>query len=449
MRHSAVLPAARRHLPYSAPANSLPWSARWLALAPLLAILVLMQVIHSDATYLGDLKPGGGDSSPLRMLAFGATYLWAAFTCARQLSDATALLRRAWVYLLGVGFGLVSMLWSDYPRNILIDAAHALGILLVCIAATIGTEGSLNRLCRSLNVFFALFLSLCVLVALVEPDVGQWPNGRWRGITYAPNSLGLSALLGIWSATVILVDSPRRSTFSALACLGVGAVCLAGSNSVTSLILSALIVVATPLIATLLRRDAIGAVFLGLGLLYLMGIAFFGLYVLYPEVFSIERFLSGLGRDATLTGRTAIWSEALAAFHERPTLGWSFDGLRTLHTGRYAHLPTQMHSGYVHILVLGGLVGAGIVALLVAQVTARTLWVVRVDPLAAAAALVALLAVLGHNVTEASFYRHGHLMWLFFILILTHAGAPRVPRMRRRGSGKSRCRVGAGPVRVL
>lgn len=72
--------------------------------------------------------------------------------------------------------------------------------------------------------------------------------------------------------------------------------------------------------------------------------------------------LSALGRDATLTGRTRIWSWGIRAWEQRPILGWGFNGY--LNSSESATMKSSLnynaphfHQAYVQTAVDLGAVG--------------------------------------------------------------------------------------------
>jgi exopolysaccharide production protein ExoQ len=72
-------------------------------------------------------------------------------------------------------------------------------------------------------------------------------------------------------------------------------------------------------------------------------------------------FVSAVGRDATLTGRTAIWASLLPIAMQRPFLGRGFGGFWT--TSTRTAFATHAHSGYLEVLLGLGFLGLLIVSI--------------------------------------------------------------------------------------
>ena len=74
-----------------------------------------------------------------------------------------------------------------------------------------------------------------------------------------------------------------------------------------------------------------------------------------------EFFISNLGRDTTLTGRTDLWAE-LVGMAQNPLIGtgydsfWLGDRMEKI-WGQFMWKPTQSHNGYLEIFLELGLIG--------------------------------------------------------------------------------------------
>ena len=135
---------------------------------------------------------------------------------------------------------------------------------------------------------------------------------------------------------------------------------------------------------------------------------------LYTELLEL------VGRDATLTDRTELWSDALAL---QPN-AWLGAGFESFWLGpRLDHLwerwwwhPNQAHNGYIETYLNQGVLGSFL--LLGALVSAfRTISAsLRADFDFAQFRLAMLLAILAFNFTEASF-KAVHFIWTMFYVV--------------------------------
>ena len=65
----------------------------------------------------------------------------------------------------------------------------------------------------------------------------------------------------------------------------------------------------------------------------------------------------GLGKDATLTGRTDLWEIGLEAVAEKVWFGWGYDGHYTVLSTREYFVPfVHYHNGFLDSTIAGGVV---------------------------------------------------------------------------------------------
>lgn len=179
----------------------------------------------------------------------------------------------------------------------------------------------------SLEEQFTLFVYAILLAALVSlvfiflvPSVGVHDfrsehAGAWKGIFFQKNAFGIFTALAF--AHIFLLG--QRWGIWRYVMMGILLVAVIGSTSVTALVLC---------IGTLL-------VLPGLRVLRLHHTILVGLFlILVPIAVAILLLIAGnfgfiaeaLGRDATLTGRTQLWSASLTLIGERPLFGWGLRG---------------------------------------------------------------------------------------------------------------------------
>jgi O-antigen ligase len=146
--------------------------------------------------------------------------------------------------------------------------------------------------------------------------------------------------------------------------------------------------------------------------------------------------LAGMGRDATLTGRTEIWKDVLS-MAGNPIIGTGFEsfwlGERADRMWKifYFH-PTQAHNGYIEIYLELGWVGIALMALIIINGCRNAVAMRRWDPIMARIRLTYIVIGLAYNMTEAGF-RMMTLTWFFFLLSVVS-----VPKLLRRSSNLHR-----------
>ncbi len=102
-----------------------------------------------------------------------------------------------------------------------------------------------------------------------------------------------------------------------------------------------------------------------------------------------DTFFALLGKDATLTGRTEIWSGIMQQMSEHPWRGFgygavwddpSFTGPKAW-IGYQAHfIPADAHSGWLELYIALGLGGVILFALFLLQIWAQSFWAAYTSP---------------------------------------------------------------------
>jgi exopolysaccharide production protein ExoQ len=138
--------------------------------------------------------------------------------------------------------------------------------------------------------------------------------------------------------------------------------------------------------------------------------------------------LKAVGRDATLTGRTDVWKDALAV-DTSPILGAGFE---TFWLGAPLNQPgstrswhvNEAHNGYLEVYLNLGLIGVMLLAAVIVTGYRNALAWLRREPEAGSLMLAFFVVELVYSFTEAGF-RMLNLVWIFFML-----AALAVPRSR-------------------
>jgi exopolysaccharide production protein ExoQ len=138
--------------------------------------------------------------------------------------------------------------------------------------------------------------------------------------------------------------------------------------------------------------------------------------------------LEEMGRNVTLTGRTAIWQAALS-LAESPVVGTGFEsfwiGPRYEHmaelTGMYLN---QAHNGFLEIYLNLGWIGIALLALVLITAYRRVVTGVRWATPASSLRLAFFMIAISENFTEASFGMAG-AVWIGFLV--TTMAVPEVP----------------------
>jgi len=161
------------------------------------------------------------------------------------------------------------------------------------------------------------------------------------------------------------------------------------------------------------------------GLMHALIIAVLGfsIYALFFQ--SSGALIEGLGRDATMSGRTVGWpiilsyasNDLIGAGYESFWLGPRLQKLWEEFPG----LPIgEAHNGYIEIFLILGWIGVVLLGILIATGYRNVLGAYRRDPTVGSLRIAFFLAAVVTGFTEAAF-RMMSLTWFVFVLATTGA----------------------------
>lgn len=419
--------------------SSIATSGRNLTIA--LSVWPLVLAVLGNSWYFSKFVTGshalsqGSDGDVFRQLIFGFSYLLAGLSFAKNANRLLPIFLKQPLHLLLLGLALSSVFWSDAPGKVLVNLVHLVGALLIgCVSGALLTETPV-RFFRALGLLFGITLVVSIALASLLPSYGQMlidERSRWVGVGTHPNQLGVSGTVSVWIAlSLYQIRSGFRDTLLAGVLLFLGLIAVIGANSITSLL-----GVIAILVWSLFMRTAVtgGTALIRMTLvLFATTVAIVSLAVAAPELLRLDAVFGVFGRSGNLTGRTDLWALAIEAITQRPLLGWGFDS--NVSVSRAVGLQFgQFHNGYLDLAVRGGLLGLMLVIGMAVHGLIRGLQVWEKSRYLALTSLSMLLFILVHNVTEASFARPTHQLWLFFVVGTTalsiKSGAH--PRLRQR-----------------
>jgi exopolysaccharide production protein ExoQ len=346
------------------------------------------------------------------------------------------LLRRNCPILLLFGFAALSIFWSDFPFVTFKRWTKGIGdVEMVFIVLT--DADALGATKRLLSRVGLLLVPLSVLYCKYYPAIGRLMTRSWAntyvGVTTQKNTLGwLCLLLGLgflWRIRAVFRD--RKDSKRSLRILAYGLILgmilwlLQMSDSMTSF--SSFIVVGTVMILAsqpkLLRKRVAVHVLVAAAI----GIPLFALF------FDLSGSLvADLGRDPTLTGRTAIWSDVLRMPFNR-LVGAGYEsfwlGDRLLWLRAMAGFDVnEAHNGYLEIFLNLGWMGVGLLTVVIVTGYRKVIAALRASSDAGSLYLACFLAVLLASLTEAGF-RTMSLTWIFFLFSIVAASKTPVPEI--------------------
>jgi O-antigen ligase len=325
-----------------------------------------------------------------------------------------------------LAFSLLSITWSDFPivafKRWFRDLGNYFMILVVLSdpRPLQATRTLLRRLCY-------LVIPLCILLFKYFPEMSRsWDP--WTGValnsgaTTSKNMLGVACLISglffFWDTVVLWADRGKPRTKQVVlvnaAFLAMTLWLLRASHSATSelcLALGWMVILAAHSHLfqrwPLLLKAMVPAGFL----LYL--------YLAFGLGYNAE-LTAAVGRNATLSDRTLIWS-LLLSMQNHPVIGTGYEsfwlGPRLLSIWEQYGAINEAHNGYIEVYLNLGAIG---LCLLVAFLIG-SYWTIckKLRPLSRFGSLaLAIWAVfVFHNLTEADF--RGGPLWLALLLAAT------------------------------
>ena len=272
-------------------------------------------------------------------------------------------------------FVMASIIWSTDPslsfrRAVAVVMTTGFGLLL---AARYDWRDFLTLTGGSMLVLALASLLTCLLVPSFGVAQGEIHYGAWKGLWYEKNTLGAHmARASLVFGFLAMVDRQRRWVWAGG--LGLAAFLVLMSTSKTSL-LGMLLGLGVLTLGALIKRGAVSAA------VWIWAASVVGIALVAGIVFAPDVFLGLIGRDASLTGRTDIWSALERAIAERPWLGYGYGAFwapdsaaaQMVRDAVRWDAPTA-HNGWLETWLSVGVVGVGLFAISFVSSSIRALW---------------------------------------------------------------------------
>ena len=332
------------------------------------------------------------------------------------------------VGLLGLfcGWMWLSTLWATFGQHTIVEATT------LCVTFLTGVY-----LARS----FSLLEQLILVVVAMQPGLlwsryaiaNGWSNsvdqnGNWVGIYFNRNSLAPVAMVSCLAASALLwIVVMRRGKKLPITLIAIlvdvilfGAVMLFHSRSNTSIggaVVFAAVWAFWTVVRSLVRRKQITGE--SLQRLVYPGFIFGAALLTWATVRLQSVVLSFFGETIDFNGRSAIWNYSWTGFLDRPLIGWGWmSAWRTppfLHRDLWWSFTNTgwSHSGYMDVLLGGGLVAAVLFV-------GAFLWGIyrhlgHATKETAAQWTPAIMFFVLATATQESFFTGNHFLWLLFV----------------------------------
>jgi exopolysaccharide production protein ExoQ len=333
-------------------------------------------------------------------------------------------IRANWPMVMFFGYCLVSIVWSDFPDVAIKRWFKAIGdVVMVLIVLT--DRSPLAALKAILARMGYILLTLSVLFIKYYPEIGR-SYGPWGGsadyvgVATSKNTLGILCLAfgvaAFWRLLIAYRNPGLKGRMRHMAAQVIVLLMvvwlLKTTNALTS---TATLIMASVLLMIMTsragyRRPAIIHVLVASMLAVSIAVVFLQVS---PGT------LEALGRNSTLTDRTAIWAEALSLVRN-PILGTGFEsfwlGPRLEEIwARFWFMPHQAHNGYLEIYLNLGWVGIALLGVVIVTGYKTVFRAWRQNPTTGSIRLAFFFMGLIFNFTEAAFFRMQAPAWIFFM----------------------------------
>ena len=325
----------------------------------------------------------------------------------------------------------LSSIWSDFPDVSFKRWFRAVGdLIMVLIVLT--DPNWYQALKRLLTRVGFLVIPLSALFIRYFPELGRaYSRGgqpSWTGVGTDKNALGIICAVFGLAAVYFFVElyhqQSDRATFRRKIAYGIviplAFYLLWQSNSATAFACSALggaVLVLTRIFAWA-RKPAFLHLSVSLALLVPFSAMFLGIG---------SGLVENLGRNATFTGRTAIWHNALSMVRN-PLVGEGFEsfwlGHRLTDMENAIHQGVnQAHNGYIEVYLNLGWIGLTFLAVLLISAYRRATAAARDQTPAGSLRLAYFVVAVTYNFSEGGF-KMMHPAWIGLLVALAIPTAP-------------------------
>lgn len=386
------------------------------------AFVILLLVFASAMNVLFPALNSGVDrvdsssGSLLNQVSWIIMLLLSMHLCTRNFSKVILLMKSTTSLMVLLLLIILSITWSDHTfisfRRVIL-ALIVVFTLLVAVASVRDVKQVM------LAIYMVAFVALLLNFLTLVTSIGIGSDGLFKGIHGHKNTAGMVAAFSIIIGIGIRFSLKMKvSKWKNLLFIMAWALILQLSFSKTSIILllfSYLIVFILMKIYRFLKIDFSVCLFM----MFLALFVFFQMYALFLGLDWGELITLIFGDSATLTGRDYIWGFILDKFSDRPLLGYGYGAFWNVGVDsydvdierRFLAMLNQAHNGYLDVLISLGWIGFIAFVWFVLANLKLISSLVKIGNDFRSIALILLLFILMHNLTESSSIRGSHLLW--------------------------------------
>ena len=415
--------------------------------APLADIVAVVASVGLILTYVGFWSApltgyGARSADFLRNFYYPAYLLALILVCLRPERALKGLIRSPLLIALLL-LTAATYFWSIMPE---LTARRIPALAFTTLAGVaLASRWSWRSLTEIIAGTLAVLAILSFLVGALLPQMGRMDEifpGAWRGLWLEKNSMGnvmVKTTVFLLAAGVMAPE--RRKLWFGLAVVPVLLILL--STSKTALVVLVLSLASMGFVAVVKSGPLRAVVATWLAVVFVIGA---GLLI----AMETDTFFALLGKDATLTGRTEIWSGIMQQMAEHPWKGFgygavwddpSFTGPKAW-IGYQAHfMPADAHSGWLELYIALGLGGVILFALFLTQIWAQSLWAAYTSP-GGWLALPLIASFTVTMLTESIAMNWHELRWVIVVALALKLAlgdeptAPSRPHLKRGATGQ-------------
>lgn len=380
-------------------------------------ILAAWMVVASGAgmiLYVGPktaVSPASTSAGPGIDALYALLYLYFGLMILISYRDCLPLLlKEKWIFALWL-WAVASVAWSE---------AH--GVSLRRCVALLGTTAAALFLASRFEpkqqirlvahcIGFTAVISL--VAALLFPEYAIQNTGEWTGVFYQKNVLGHAMALGVFSYTFLALGDRRGRLFNLLMAALCGGLIVMAQSMSAMLVCTTMFVLLRFRNVLLLRARHVVA--------FATAAFVLGVPITIYVIHHMGQILKALGRDPTLTGRTALWDSVLTEIATRPWLGFGYSAFWVTSEGdrvqaQLGFTTNHSHNGYLEVTLGLGLIGAAILFIvLMTNILRGIRQVQHSESIFDFWPLFYLLYAVMDNFTESWLVMTNSLLWMLFV----------------------------------
>lgn len=374
---------------------------------------------------------------------YGPLAIWGLFILIRRKTDWGNIIRKNPFLFFLILYMLTSLFWSSFPLVSFKRWIKSMGTVIMALLVLTSNDrsaaaASIIRWCAYIHIPFSI-----IMIKYFRHIGVNWNDfsgeASWVGLATSKNTLGqiaaISALYFLWDWKNHIGKKVIRliSFIYILMCLYLlkGAENSISMTSVSVFAVGLVLFWGSKWIGNNPQRA--GRFFVVTLVVIWMNLAVMVAHALNP--FSEQSFLGTLvrflGRDMTFTGRTEIWNDIFNVASKAPLIGV---GYGAFWIGRIANIPWtenlswtlgQGHNGYVDTYLQLGWIGLCLLFLFFFFSAAAIKRSLQEEGEFGRLKMIFFVVILFVNITETTFLRGDHYLWLVFLIVALSVSNPK------------------------